>query len=228
MGAYLLEGVKPLMDALEMNIPLERIFIREGCGIGMIPEERALGLDADLFDSMSDTETSQGVIAVVRQPDMGPGDFVKKAAKGNILVMDRLQDPGNVGTIIRTAEAAGYAGIIALKGTADVYSPKVVRSAAGSLFRMPVLTGLPEEDGVSMIREGGWKLVVTSVEGGESCFEVNEKATSALVIGNEGSGVSESLIKEADLRLMIPMEGRIESLNAAVAAGILMYQLKRG
>lgn len=228
-GNYLVEGIKPLMDALNMGLSFERIFVREGSDTGMtgLPRDALTGLSAGLFDRLSDTENSQGVIAVAKRRDMDMERFLHESDEGNILIMDRLQDPGNVGTVIRTAEAAGAAGIIAMKGTVDVYSPKVVRAAAGSLHRMPVLVGLSEDQLSELIGAGGWKLAVTSVENGEDCFDVSVEDKVALVIGSEGAGVSEELISRADIRLMIPMEGNIESLNAAVAAGILMYQLRR-
>lgn len=237
-GLYLLEGVKPVMDALKEGTKPEKLFLR-GNGEGEDPEEgyrdlisiyedkdRVMILDGELFDRLSDTENSQGVIALMRREDRDAEGFLEVACKGNILLLDRLQDPGNVGTVIRTAEAAGFTGIIALRGTADIYSPKVVRSAAGSIIRMPILTGIDEDEGVELAGSGGWKLAVSTVDGGEDCFGPIAEGRICLVVGNEGAGASEKLIEKADMRLMIPMEGEIESLNAAVAAGILMYRLK--
>ena len=226
---YLQEGIKPLRDALAAGASVETIFI---CGsksgqLEEIDEGRTIILADELFDELSDTENSQGVIAVLSKDRPGAEEFCSGACKGNILLLDRLQDPGNVGTMIRTAEAAGITGIIALKGTADIYSPKVVRSAAGTLLRMPIIESLDEEEALDMIGRGGWKLAVSTADGGADCFEERYESPVCLAIGNEGSGVSESLINRADIRLMIPMEGEIESLNAAIAAGIMMYQMRR-
>ena len=252
-GSYLLEGVKPVKDALEAgNVP-EKLFIREdyaaedGRDTETVPgsdtrsevggiaelisriedgENRAICLSRELFDRLSDTENSQGVIALIKRSDMDARRFMDRACKGNILLLDRLQDPGNAGTMIRTAEAAGFAGIVALKGTTDLYAPKVVRAAAGSILRMPILTGTGEDDALRLLKEGGWKIAVTTPDGGTDCFDMKVETGIALIKGNEGSGASRRLIEESDLRLMIPMEGQIESLNAAVAAGILMYQVR--
>jgi TrmH family RNA methyltransferase len=227
-GQFLLEGRKPLRDALEMGLMIEKIFTCLGKEPeDWIPRDKCIGLDRPLFASLSDTVHSQGIIAVVRKPKIDPAVFTAPQ-KGPVIVLDRLQDPGNAGTIIRTAEAAGFYGILALKESVDLYAPKVVRSAAGALLRMPVLTDLAEEELLSLVRSSGRKLLVTALEDAVDCFETELPGQAALVIGNEGSGVSRTLLEEADLRVKIPMAGQIESLNAAVAAGILMYRITRG
>lgn len=138
--------------------------------------------------------------------------------------MDRLQDPGNIGTIIRTAEAAGYKGIIIVKGTGDVYSPKVVRAAAGSVLRMPMIKAEEPEDVSAFCKEHGKRLIGTSVRNAKPFYQVDLTNNVALVIGNEGNGMSSELEDLSCENIMIPMEGDNESLNAAVAAGIIMYQ----
>ena len=224
-GQYLLEGTKPLRDALEMGLMIEKIFARQGKEPeGWIPEEKCVFLEPKLFDHLSDTVHSQGIIAVVRKPRQDRDSFLQRAA-GPVLVLDRVQDPGNAGTMIRTAEAAGFGGVIALAGSVDLYSPKVVRSAAGSLLRLPVLTDVTAQQLIAMARGSGRKIIVTALDEAEDCFEADQPLDGVLVIGNEGSGVCGELAAAADVRLTIPMEGKIESLNAAVAAGILMYQI---
>ena len=248
-GMYLVEGIKPLLDALKEGIDIRGLFVRDGRfelsdvgreggssrGIILQTEDEPVCiyekdcsiwiLEGELFDKLTDTENSQGVIAQVEIKEDPAEEFFEKLRTGNILVLDRIQDPGNAGTMIRTAEAAGFDGIAALKGTVDIYSPKVVRAAAGSLFRMPVLSGITDHELVGRLKDTASQLAVTSADGGSDCFESDLKGPVALAIGNEGRGVSESLMDAADIRLMIPMEGKIESLNAAVAAGILMYQI---
>ena len=250
LGQYLLEGMKPLRDALDTGLMIEKIFACEGTDLpDWIPEEKTAFLEKSLFRALSDTVTSQGIIAVVKRPAMDADAFLAAAgaretqragacetpaagaregwpAPGHIAVLDRLQDPGNAGTIIRTAEAAGFRGIISVSGSVDLYSPKVVRSAAGALLRMPVLTDVTEEEAITLVHESGRQLVVTALEDAKGCFSVSDYGACALVIGNEGSGVSPGFLEAADLRLTIPMEGEIESLNAAVAAGILMYRIR--
>ena len=231
-GLFLLEGIKALKDETGAAVDVEHVFIDElkydelsendAWIIGL--EDRTCLLDNRLFRELTDTETSQGVVSVVRKPEISKDDFKKLSSDGNVVVLDRLQDPGNIGTIIRTAEAAGYAGIVAVKGTADIYAPKIVRAAAGSLLRMPVIQCDNARSASELLHEAGKKLTVTCLAGASNCFEVDLTKNIALVIGNEGRGVSREFLDLADIRVMIPMRGRIESLNAAVAAGILMYQ----
>lgn len=229
-GLYLLEGVKPLEDALAMGIEVKTIFMCEGIQrSASFPEKICMELDKKLFRNLSDTGTSQGVIAVAEQKNYSFDEFSAEInrehdSKGNVVIMDRLQDPGNIGTIIRTAEAAGYRGVIMIFGSGDVYSPKVVRAAAGSLFRIPIIKAVDADEAASMAKAMGLRITVTCLEDAQDCFETDLTNSIALVIGNEGRGVSERLMELSDIRVKIPMSGSIESLNAAVAAGILMYQ----
>ena len=142
---------------------------------------------------------------------------------GNVLVMDRIQDPGNIGTMIRTAEAAGYSAVVLVKGTGDVYSPKVVRAAAGSVLRMPFVFAEDAGKACEILKDAGKKLIGTSVRRARPFNEVDMRKNTALIIGNEGGGMSEEFHRLTDENVMIPMKGEIESLNAAVAAGIIMY-----
>ena len=222
-GKYLLEGIKPLKDAVAQGIAIDCIFFREDAenGIGIISDDiQTIELERTLFDELSDTENSQGVIAVVKKK---PQDCFGFMSPGTVVILDRLQDPGNLGTIIRTAEAAGVTGILAIKGTGDIYSPKVCRSAAGSLLRMPVAEGLETGEAVRICKEAGKKIAVSCLEGAVDYRDAALDENTAIVIGNEGQGVSDELMELADIKVKIPMKGEIESLNAAVAAGILMY-----
>ena len=220
-GKYLIEGVKPLTDACNAGIAVEMIFVREDSDAGIITDSQSnvSMLSGDLFDRLSETEASQGLIAVARKNRSEAGD-------GSIIVLDRLQDPGNIGTIIRTAEAAGFAAVMTVKGTADVYSSKVVRAAAGSLFRMNIIECLKTDEAVRLCRERKCSIIVTALEGAVNCFEA-DLTHAAIVIGNEGSGVSREFLAAADKKVKIPMKGEIESLNAAVAAGLIMYESAR-
>ncbi len=234
-GLFLLEGVKPLRDAVAEDIKIESVLIDEArfdelTAQGSWPHEIADSLcvlSSELFRKLSDTEHSKGVVSVVAKPEYSEQKLNSALAEGDIVVLDRLQDPGNIGTIIRTAEAAGYAGIAAIKGTADVYSPKVVRAAAGSLLRMPVVFFEDAGTAAGFLHGLGKKVTVTCLEGAADCFSVDLTRDVALIIGNEGQGVSKDFMDLADVKVKIPMKGQIESLNAAVAAGILMYQANR-
>ncbi|MBQ0078913.1 MAG: RNA methyltransferase [Eubacterium sp.] len=230
-GMYLLEGVKPVLDAIDNGQRIEYIFIEDSDsdrGIPGFPESMVIGLDKKLFAEISDTNTSQGMIAMVQQQPSGDEQLDKLLeGEGKLMVLDRIQDPGNMGTIIRTAEAAGYGGVLLMKGCVDPYSPKVVRAAAGSLFRIPVVQKVSEEKLFAGAKASGRTMFVTALEDAIDYSEGQYDNKSIIVIGNEGQGVSENFKNAADFKIKIPMAGAIESLNAAVAAGILMYQSQK-
>ena len=165
---------------------------------------------------------------VVKKPNLTAEDLAARIKDtDNVVVMDRLQDPGNIGTIIRTAEGAGYKAVITVKGTGDVFSPKTIRAAAGSVFRMPILQVEDNKALRALTDNMRKKLVVTGFHTDKYYFDEDLSKGVALVIGNEGNGVSEELMEMADVIVKIPMDGHLESLNASVAAGILMYETKR-
>ena len=228
-GLYLIEGENLVAEAAGHRADMETILIRDGYS-GPLPGGTArniLTVDRGLFDKLADTRTSQGIMAIVRKPVFSSEEFIRKGAPGNFVVLDRLQDPGNIGTIIRTADAAGYSLVMAMKGTADVFSPKVVRAAAGSLFRVPVAFVDSEEELLRFTRAAGKKLTATCLDGGLTYYEADLSRDIALVIGNEGGGVSRSLMENAQQKVSIPMKGTIESLNASVAAALIMYEAVR-
>ncbi len=224
---YLIEGENLIQEAIEYGADLDRLILREDWSQSTDFPVRYYVMDRKLFDTLAQTETSQGILGIVKKRNCRKEELPMLLSHRNVVVLDRLQDPGNIGTIIRTAEGAGYGAVICLKGTADVYSPKVVRAAAGSLFRMPIVTVASEQDLFELIRSLEKRLVVTCLEGDCIYYDVNLTENIALVIGNEGNGASRSLIDQADVRLRIPMKGALESLNASVAAGILMYEAMR-
>ncbi|MEG0830540.1 MAG: RNA methyltransferase [Anaerovoracaceae bacterium] len=229
-GKYLVEGEKFVKDAFAAGQDVECVFFVEGYDqIQEFPSDKLICLDKKLFVRLSQTETSQGIIAVVRKKEMNIRLFSEEIKKqsGNIVVLDRLQDPGNIGTIIRTADAAGYRGIITLQGTGDVYSPKVVRSAAGSIFRVPILGFSNWQEAIDLLKSENKTIITTAFNTENYYYNVDMKKDIALIIGNEGQGVSEELTEAADIKVKIPMEGTIDSLNAAVAAGVIMYESVR-
>lgn len=178
-----------------------------------------------VMKKISDTETPQGIIAVCRMQNT---TLDKLLAKGEmLLVLDRVGDPGNLGTMLRTADAAGVGGVVLLKGCVDIYSPKTVRSSMGSLFHVPVVNGIDEEKFIVEAKEAGYELLVTSLEGADNLYKADLGGRIAFVMGNEASGVSANLLERADKRVYIPMAGRAESLNVAMAAGIVMFEALR-
>jgi len=238
-GQYLIEGENLIEEALKNQEILRILLFREGfcaeselrrwdmaCGV-----EKTVILEKRLFDCLAQTKTSQGIMAVVSKRVLEPDAFftvLARRSSENMVILDQLQDPGNIGTIIRTADAAGYGGIIVIKGTSDLYAPKVVRAAAGSLFRVPVLFINDEKEVVRLVKSHGFKLVATCFDTKDYYCDVDLSNRIALIIGNEGNGISRVLIESSDCRVKIPMSGNIDSLNAAVAAGILMYESVRG
>ena len=228
-GLYLIEGENLLDEAIRNHVRIETVLVREDCQKALPPQaaDKAFLLDARLFDKLAQTVTSQGILAVVAKAEVRKEDFIGLPGS-NFIVLDRLQDPGNIGTILRTADAAGYRLAILMKGTADVYAPKVVRAATGSLFRMPVVSMASTEELVEFTRAAGKKLTATCLDAQRCYYDEDLTHDIALVIGNEGSGVAPALIESSELRIKIPMQGNIESLNAAVAAGVLMYEAMRG
>lgn len=184
-------------------------------------------LPEKIFSKLADAEHGIGMLAVVDIPETGYASIESLEPGDNILVLDRIQDPGNMGTLIRTSVAAGYKAVIAAKGTVDVYSSKVLRATAGMVFEIPVVYTGDYNELMSLLRSTGKRVVVTDVDGGVPYYEEDISKGIALVIGNEGAGVSDELKSMADVRVTLPMKGHIESLNAAVAAAILMYESVR-
>ena len=228
-GEYLIEGPNLLKEALKEEIEVEAVFVRpemtdEEAGIieeGPELDRKTFILSNRLFDELKDTETSQGIVTVVRKrQDPSP----KGRPGGNYVVLDRLQDPGNIGTILRTADAAGFDLAVFMKGTADPFSPKVVRSATGSLFRLPMVFVKDAEELAELVHSAGKRLIATAMDAEKAYYDCDLEKDAAIIIGNEGNGISPELMMRADEKIMIPMAGNTESLNAAVAAGILMYE----
>ncbi|MBR5155386.1 MAG: RNA methyltransferase [Clostridia bacterium] len=176
----------------------------------------------NIFADLSDTNTPQGILAVLNMSD---DVFTPTPCTRHIVVLDGISEPGNMGTVIRTAEALGFDGIYLMKGCTDIYSPKTVRSTMGSLLRMNFRTNCTLQD-VEDLKNMGFSIIATT-PGGNVCLEdFNVPEKLAVVIGNEAHGICDDLLSLADNRVKITMNGMAESLNAAVAAGIVMHWLK--
>ena len=178
------------------------------------------------FERVSDTKTPQGVLAVVRAYDYSEEELFRDPS-GLYVFLDSVQDPGNVGTIIRSAEAAGVSGVVLNRTSADVYNPKVIRSTMGSVFRMKFLTTDDLPGLIKRFRSGGGRVFSACLPGSVPYDAPDYRGKSAFLVGNESRGLSEEVIALSDERIRIPMEGRVESLNAAMAATILMYEAHR-
>ncbi|HHV96503.1 MAG TPA: 23S rRNA (guanosine(2251)-2'-O)-methyltransferase RlmB [Clostridiaceae bacterium] len=183
----------------------------------------------NMFKNLSDTQTPQGVIAVVKMKAYNLNDAVgRNNGKNNLfIILDAVQDPGNMGTIIRTADAAGFNAVIAGKGCVDIYNPKVLRSTMGSIFHIPVIETDDLSHAINYLKSKGIKIYASHLNGMKNYYELNLSHDIAFIVGNEANGISDQIAALADCLIKIPMYGRAESLNAAIAAGILMYEVVR-
>jgi len=179
-----------------------------------------------VFKSISDTQTPQGVLCLVKQYHYTLEELLK-TERPLFLILENLQDPGNLGTIMRTAEGAGVTGVILSKGSVDIYNPKTIRSTMGSIYCVPFLYAEDLKQVLSLLRERGICSYAAHLDGTHTYDKEDYQKGTAFLIGNESSGLSSGLAAEADTYIRIPMEGQLESLNAAVAASILMYEAYR-
>ncbi len=181
-----------------------------------------------VFAHVSDTKTPQGILAVVRQREYTMNDILgTDAAHAHVAVLEDLQDPGNLGTIFRTAEAAGATGIILSRDCVDVYNPKVVRSTMGAVLRMPFLYVEDLIGTIDELKQTGLRVFAADLSGDRTYDEEDYTSGCAFLIGNEGNGLRKEVAECADHRVVIPMHGEAESLNAGVAAAVLMFEVSR-
>lgn len=178
------------------------------------------------FADLSGVETPQGILAVVKQPEYNLQSLVK-AKNALIVFCIEIQDPGNLGTIIRTADAVGASGIILSRSTVDLYNPKVIRSTMGSLFHLPMVQEVETTETIEMLKTRRVKIIATDINAKEDYFAVDYKHPCAILIGNEGAGLPEEIIKLADERVKIPMPGRAESLNVGISTAVILYEALR-
>jgi TrmH family RNA methyltransferase len=237
-GLALAEGVRLVEEALAARVPIRGAAVApgleatpRGTALKSALERAGVRLEAvsdAALGELADTEHPQGVVAVLEPPHWRLAD-IAPAAERPVLVLDGVQDPGNVGTILRTTLALGGAGVVALTGTADLHNSKVLRGSMGALFRLPaVMTDPPAY--LAWARETGVETWVTAADGeplGRG-GAARRRGPVALVLGNEGAGVGAALAGAAQRRVAIPLDRGVESLNVAVAAGILLYEVARG
>lgn len=231
---FVIEGINLVGEAIRRGIRTEFVMVSDEFDGGELIKQLAADatatvceVPAQIFNKITDADNGVGILAVIDKKNIQPEDITDLPADANVLVLDRLQDPGNIGTMIRTAVATGYGAIVLVKGTADVYSPKVLRSTAGMIFDIPFAMVDDARELREKMTTWGKRCVVTTVDGGRPYYEEDLKHGIALVIGNEGNGVSDEVLALADVRVTIPMKGEIESLNAAISAAILMYEAVR-
>jgi len=183
-------------------------------------------LSDNVFQHVSDTKTPQGILCVVRQEKYDLEKLLE-VKNPHFVILDNLQDPGNLGTIVRTAEGAGVDAVFLSRESVDIYNPKTIRSTMGSIYRMPVIYVEDITELLDVFRKKGIKSYAAHLEGKKSYDKENYESGTAILIGNEGNGLREEVSKKADIWVQIPMQGKVESLNAAIAASVLMFEVAR-
>lgn len=192
------------------------------------PGDKVEIVDDKVFKSLSDTVTPQGVLCLISMKDWSLEKILEGVKNPLLMILEDLQDPGNLGTIIRTGEGAGITGVILSRTSVDVFNPKVIRSTMGSVYRVPVLyVDSIEKEVLSVLKTHGITTYAAHLKGKNNYDQEDYGKGTAFFIGNEGNGLTDSLTACADTLIKIPMEGQVESLNAAMASGILMYEAAR-
>jgi TrmH family RNA methyltransferase len=224
-----IEGPILLAEALRAGLTIRTVFAANDsepilATLALPPETEILLTPRDLLNSALTTENPQPIAALVEPPRWSWHDLFQD--KKNILVLAGIQDPGNLGTILRSAEAFGATGIICLPGTVSEWNPKAVRASAGSLFRLPLLHATWEES-LARLHAAGIQILAATAHQAQPATKIDLTRPTALVIGNEGNGIPPEIEAQADAAITIPCPGPVESLNAAVAASILLYEAAR-
>ncbi|MEG0972270.1 MAG: RNA methyltransferase [Lachnospiraceae bacterium] len=229
-GVFVAEGLKMFLEA-----PSERIegvyvsdtFIQKEENKNYLMHQNYEVVSDRVFLTACDTLTPQGILTVVKQKEYTLSDMFFDNGSGCILILDEIQDPGNLGTMIRTGEGAGITGVIMNQTTVDPYNPKTIRATMGSIYRVPHLITGNLEDVIGQLKERKITIFAAHLNGTCNYDEVDLSHGTGFLIGNEGNGLGEEIVEQADVLIKIPMEGRVESLNAAIAASLLMYEAKR-
>lgn len=221
---FLVEGYHLTEEALKKKDLIKSLIVREGVEVPAewdVSDVPHYSVTAAVAKEISETEHSQGIFAHCAQPEFSEEE---QQSWTTLLLVDAVQDPGNIGTMIRTAAASGIDAVILGKGSADPFNPKTVRSAQGSHFQIPVVKGeLPEW--IAKVKERNIPLFGTALQNATPVHQMDSQEQFALIVGNEGSGVDQQLLRETDHNLIVPLYGPAESLNVAVATGILLYGL---
>ena len=229
-GLFVLEGLRITQDALNENADITRLIVTEN-SVGKYPElfqadlrdTKIIVISNELGNRISATTTTQGVFAICRIPRQNKPVFTDN---GKYIILYGLQDPGNVGMIIRTADALGMSGVV-MSGTCDLYSPKVIRSTMGSVFRINIYVENDTENLFSILTDNKVMTSAGVIDGETLLTDCTFTGKHAVFVGNEGNGLPEEVSGRCDRRITIPMNGNINSLNVAMASGILMWEMQR-
>ena len=230
---FIIEGIKLVKEAIEEKANIKQIIICDNCeDTGIIPKDlmyeiakyNCIYVTENILKTMSDVNAPQGIMAIIgRNNNENNIDY----SQDIIVALDDIQDPGNLGTILRTVDSIGLNQILVSKGTADCYNPKVVRSTMGAIFRIKIIECEDLEQTLKETQKNNFKLVVSSLQTNNSLYDINFDK-KVIIIGNEANGVEPQIQEMADEKIKIPMLGKTESLNASVATGIMIYEYVRG
>lgn len=230
---FIIEGIKMIEEALNENAKIKSIIICDDCKTqNSIPNDlmyeiaklNCIYVSEKIFSSLTDVINPQGILAVIQKPNQKENKIDYE--NNNFLILDGIQDPGNMGTILRTVDSLNINQIIVSKDTADIYNPKVVRSTMGAIFRVNIVESDDLVKTIKEMKKHKIKIYATDLNTDKTIYSVNYEK-SAIVIGNEANGVSIKMLQNADERIKIPMLGKTESLNAAVATSIILYEVYR-
>ena len=231
-GEYVVEGIRMVSEVPSSD--LVKIYISESFSKNCeYKYDKAITevVSDNVYNHMSDTKTPQGIMAVVKMKRYTLSDVLGKDRKGSaplVLCVENLQDPGNLGTIIRTADALGCTGVVCLEGTVDMFSDKVVRSSMGSIFNIPFLDNVSRSAFIDACHDNELNMIATALDKMALKHYLAEyNSPTAIVFGNEGSGISAEIMEAASSKVYIPMSGKAESLNVASAAAIVLYEASR-
>lgn len=229
---YIIEGIRILKEAIEENAKIDTIVICEDYSkdnsldkklLYEIAKYNCIYVDRKVFSVLTDVQNPQGILAVIEKNSSEENiDYNQDM----IVLLDGIQDPGNLGTIIRTIDSVGLNQVIISKETADTYSPKVVRSTMGAIFRVNVIESMDLINTIKTLKKHKFKVHATSLNSEKDIYNIDYNKT-CIVIGNEGNGVTKEVIEASDDSIKIPMLGKTESLNASVATGIILYEYVR-
>lgn len=229
---YMVEGIKLIEEALEEGAKIDKIVVCEECVKDSTLEQNLLYeiakydciyVNEKIFSTLTDVTTPQGILAVINKENSEESiDYNQEM----IVILDGIQDPGNLGTILRTVDSVGLNQIIVSSNTADAYNPKVVRSTMGAIFRVKVIESTDLVQTIKNIKKHRFKILATSLQTEKSIFDV-EYNKKAIIIGNEANGVTDEILAVSDVQAKIPMLGKTESLNASVATGVILYEYVR-
>lgn len=224
VDSYIVEGIKMVKEAINENQEIALIAIREDFKIDFDTKNiKTVTISNKIFNDISDVKTPQGILAVIKKNQNNQIE----TNSDYILALDSLQDPGNMGTIIRTADSANINQIIINKTTVDPYSPKVIRSTMGAIYRTNIIEVEDLKATLKEMKLKGFQIITTDLKATQSIYDINYNNKTVVVIGNEANGVSQEILQTADKKVIIPMLGKTESLNASIAASIMIYEYVR-